>query len=182
MSWHIISYHIIVCYIISYYIILHHIILYYILFYSILLCYIISPPPPQVADRMENELVRARKVGALRSGRGDEREGRVRCDIRTHTPAKESSTNLLLYPSLLRRCSTSCLGHWHGYEYHSPERDEDPWRLRPGSSDSIHSTASHPFPDDRRVHPTSYRLMEDACHRIAASIATRDTLTSCTSF
>ena len=36
-------------------------------------------------------------------------------------PCPESSfTNFLLYPFLLRACSTNCLGHGHGYECHSP--------------------------------------------------------------
>ena len=42
------------------------------------------------------------------------------CDIHTHTPAKKSSTNFLLYPFLLRKCSAHCLGHGHGYECHRP--------------------------------------------------------------
>ena len=42
------------------------------------------------------------------------------CDVHTHTPAKASSTNFLLYPFVLHISSTDCLGHWHGYAYHSP--------------------------------------------------------------
>ena len=46
----------------------------------------------------------------------------VSCDIHTHTPAQESSTNFLLHPFLLRRCSTHRLAHGHGYECRSPGR------------------------------------------------------------
>ena len=46
---------------------------------------------------------------------------KLSCDIHTQTPAKKSSTNFLLYPFLLRKCSTNRIGHGHGYECHSPE-------------------------------------------------------------
>ena len=44
----------------------------------------------------------------------------VSCDIHAHTPAKKSSTNFLLYPSIIRKCSTNWLGHGDGYAWHSP--------------------------------------------------------------
>ena len=40
------------------------------------------------------------------------------CDILTHTPARESSTNVLLYSFVPHDCSTNYLGHRHGYECH----------------------------------------------------------------
>ena len=43
------------------------------------------------------------------------------CAIHTHTPAKKSSTNFLLYPFLLLKCSANRLGHGHGYKCHSPD-------------------------------------------------------------
>ena len=57
------------------------------------------------------------------------------CDIHTHTPVKKSSTNFRLYPFLLRKCSTNCLGHAHGYERHSPVQLHSldlSWRDLPG--------------------------------------------------
>ena len=42
------------------------------------------------------------------------------CDIHTHAPAENNSTNILLYPFLRHVCSTDCLGHGHGDECHSP--------------------------------------------------------------
>ena len=50
----------------------------------------------------------------------------VGCDIHTHAPAKKPSTNFILYPLVLRTCSTNPLGHGHGYEYHSPAWAEAP--------------------------------------------------------
>ena len=41
------------------------------------------------------------------------------CDIHTHTPAQKRSTNFILYPFVVERCSTNWLGHGHGYEWHS---------------------------------------------------------------
>ena len=42
------------------------------------------------------------------------------CDIHTHSPAQKGSTNIILYPFLLRTCSTSPLGHGHGYDCRGP--------------------------------------------------------------
>ena len=36
-------------------------------------------------------------------------------DIHTHTPAQKSSTNFILYPFVVQRCSTNWLGHGHGF-------------------------------------------------------------------
>ena len=41
------------------------------------------------------------------------------CDIRTHTPAQKTYTNIILYPFVIEPCSTNWLGHGHGYEWHS---------------------------------------------------------------
>ena len=41
------------------------------------------------------------------------------CDIHTHTPAKSISAHFRLYTFLLRKCVTNCIGHGHGYEWHS---------------------------------------------------------------
>ena len=40
-------------------------------------------------------------------------------DIHTHTPAKTSSTNFILYKFVLNNCHPNCYGHGHGYESHS---------------------------------------------------------------
>ena len=42
------------------------------------------------------------------------------CDIHTHTPAKKSSANFLLYPFLPHNYSTNYIGHGDGYKCHSP--------------------------------------------------------------
>ena len=42
------------------------------------------------------------------------------CDIHTHAPAQKGSRDIILYPSVLRACSTNPLGHGHGYECHGP--------------------------------------------------------------
>ena len=34
-------------------------------------------------------------------------------------PCPESSTDIMLYPFVIQRCSTNWLGHGHGYEWHS---------------------------------------------------------------
>ena len=44
---------------------------------------------------------------------------RVSCDVHTHTPAKKTSANCLLYPFLLRTRAANRLGRGHGYEWHS---------------------------------------------------------------
>ena len=41
------------------------------------------------------------------------------CAIYTHTLARKSSTNFQLYYFAIRVCSTSWLGHGHGYKRHS---------------------------------------------------------------
>ena len=41
------------------------------------------------------------------------------CDIHTHTPAR-NSTSFQLYHFVIQNGYTNCLGHGHGYEYHSP--------------------------------------------------------------
>ena len=42
------------------------------------------------------------------------------CDIHTHTPARTSYTNFLLYYVVIHMWYTKCLWHGHGYECHSP--------------------------------------------------------------
>ena len=44
------------------------------------------------------------------------------CELRYSypCPCPQSSTHFLQYPFVLQTCSTNCLGHGHGYEYHSP--------------------------------------------------------------
>ena len=41
-------------------------------------------------------------------------------DIHTHAPANTSYTNFLLYPFVPSKCSTSPVGHGHGYGCHNP--------------------------------------------------------------
>ena len=43
------------------------------------------------------------------------------CDIHTHVPAPNSYTQIVLYQVVPIICSTSTLGHGHGYESHSPD-------------------------------------------------------------
>ena len=51
-------------------------------------------------------------IGHRRSCR---RTRAVSCDIRTHTPARASSTNLQLHYVVTENVNTDCLGHGHGY-------------------------------------------------------------------
>ena len=58
----------------------------------------------------------------LRLLAADGQEGCLRvvvlsCDIHTHTPAPESSSNFLLCPFVVCICSANWLGHGHGYEW-----------------------------------------------------------------
>ena len=42
------------------------------------------------------------------------------CAIHTTAPDKKGSTNFIVYPFVIRKCSANPLGHGHGYECHNP--------------------------------------------------------------
>ena len=71
-------------------------------------------------DRRQSQLFCPSTFAAKR---GKHRDGLMfmGCDIHTHAPAEKGSTNIILYPFVLRQCSTNWLGHGHGYEWHSSD-------------------------------------------------------------
>ena len=85
---------------------------------NVYICVFVLPPFLRVGDEMSTCICVRRMCTSVYLSY-------MSCDIHTHTPAKHSSTNILMNQFLIHLCVTNRLGHGHGYECHSPRMERE---------------------------------------------------------